>query len=64
MVDSIIFLLLNRHYPALFATHIGRVARYTPSMTNKNVSDKLRFSAKANFQNPPKQIIVHVESQI
>ena len=49
MVSTFIFLLLNRLYPVLFATHIGRVARYTSSMNVKNISAKLRFSTKANF---------------
>ena len=49
VVSTLIFLSLNRLYPALFATHIGRVARYTSSMTDKNISAKLRFPVKANL---------------
>ena len=49
MVSTLIFLPLNRFYPAFFASHIGRVARYTSSMTVKNISAKLRCSDKANL---------------
>ena len=47
MVSTLIFLPLNQLYPALPATHIGRVARYTSFMTDRNISAKLRFSDKA-----------------
>jgi hypothetical protein len=53
MVSTLIFLLLNRLYPALFVTHVGRVARYASSMTGKNISAQLRFPVKANLKNPP-----------
>ena len=53
MVSTLIFLSLNRLYPALFVTHVGRVARYASSMTGKNISAQLRFPVKANLKNPP-----------
>ena len=49
MVSALIFLPPNRLYPDLFATRIGRVARYTSSTTDKNISAKPRFSDKANL---------------